>query len=205
MKTFFIAALPLLLAACSGSGSEPVPADTAGSDTPINTVAQGNALAPIDRSPMDMTYFPVDFPIRKTSGETSGVPYARVIYSRPHRSGRTIFGQLVPYGQPWRLGANEATEIELFAPARIQNQTVPKGRYILYCIPQPSQWTVVFNANLYTWGLDPDSTKDIARFTIPVQKIRPLEDFTMVFAPAGKNAELVIAWEASEARLPIQF
>lgn len=155
---------------------------------------------------MDMTYFPVDFPIRKTSGEAAGTPHARVIYSRPHRDGRTIFGQLVPYGQPWRLGANEATEIELFSPARIQNQTVPKGKYILYCIPQPSQWTVVFNTNLYTWGLESDSTKDVARFNIPVQKTsRSLEDFTMVFTPAGKGAELVIAWEQSEARLPIQF
>ncbi len=134
------------------------------------------------------------------------MPLARVIYSRPHRQNRAIFGALVPYGQPWRLGANEATELELFAPATIQNRTVAKGRYTLYCIPQPANWTFVLNNSLYTWGLNPDSTRDAYRFTVPVTTTsRIIEDFTMVFTPANNGAELVVAWEKAEARLPIQF
>lgn len=208
MKCLLISGLALLVTGCMGNGSENhTDTITFRHDSLLNTTVQpNNALVPIDRSPMDMAYFPVDYPILKTSAKIKGMPLARVIYSRPHRQGRTIFGALVPFGQPWRLGANEATEIELFAPATIENKTVTKGRYILYCIPQTDKWTLVFNSNLYTWGLNPDSTKDVHRFTIPVVKANQMQEhFTMLFAPAAKGAELVIAWEQAEARLPIQF
>lgn len=207
MKHLLAAVIAVVVYGCAGNSTD---STAAPSDTPSNNrlgnIQPGNALSPIDRSPMDMAYFPVDFPVRKTSRQVSGAPLARVIYSRPHRQGRAVFGGLVPYGQPWRLGANEATELELFAPATIQNQTVPGGRYILYCIPDSTRWTVVFNSNLFTWGLGSDSSLDTHRFTIPVaQKERLLEDFTMVFAPGDQQTELIIAWEKAEARLPIQF
>ncbi|SHF62107.1 Protein of unknown function [Cnuella takakiae] len=207
MKNMIVAGIAFLLASCMGSSNENnTRTDTLRRDSLLSTVQPGNALSPIDRSPMDMIYFPVDYPILKTSGKAVNPPLARVIYSRPHRQGRTIFGSLVPYGQPWRLGANEATEIELFAPATIQNKPVAKGRYILYCIPQPKEWTIVFNNNLYTWGLQTDSTQDAYRFTIPVAPTsKPLEDFTMVFIAAANGAELLVSWEQAEARLPIQF
>lgn len=203
MKYLLAASLILLLYACSGSSADKT---APRKNAMLTTVQPGNALAPIDRSPMDMAYYPVDYPILNTTGKTTGAPLARVIYSRPHRQGRAIFGALVPYGQPWRLGANEATELELFSAATIQKKTVPRGRYILYCIPQPDRWTIVLNKNLYTWGLNQDSTKDAHRFTIPVIKTaRAMEHFTMAFAPSQQDAELVIAWEQAEARLPIQF
>ncbi|RYZ25379.1 MAG: DUF2911 domain-containing protein, partial [Chitinophagaceae bacterium] len=75
-----------------------------------------NPYVQVDISPMDMLYFPTDFPIKQMDGQENGLPQARVIYSRPHRGGRKLFGELVKWGQPWRLGANEATEIEFFVP-----------------------------------------------------------------------------------------
>lgn len=165
-----------------------------------------NPYAPVDISAMDISYLPVDFPVHKMTKGTPEQPVARVIYSRPHRQGRKIFGGLLKYGEPWRLGANEATEIEIFQPIRIQEKTVAKGRYILYCIPFENTWTIIFNNNTYTWGLQQDPKKDVYRFEIPVQKTTTnIENFTMVFQGEPKNASLVIAWDDTQARLPLSI
>lgn len=131
---------------------------------------------------------------------------ARVIYSRPHRQGRQIFGKIVKWGEPWRLGANEATEIRFFKPVTVQGKRLPPGQYILYAVPYEDHWTIVFNSNLYTWGLKFNLAKDVARVDVPATKTnKTLEYFTMVFEPAETGANLVMAWENTEARLPIKF
>jgi hypothetical protein len=134
-------------------------------DSNIISGEMANPYVSVDLSPMDMVWLPVDYP--KLTVKRSS-PVARVIYSRPHKQNRKIFGNLVKYGERWRLGANEATEIELFRPITIQEKTVAKGRYVLYCIPEVDRWTIVFNSNLFCWGLNLDSSKDVYRFTIPV-------------------------------------
>ncbi len=164
---------------------------------------QRNPYLDVDVSPMDMIYFPVDYPKFPAKKD---LPVARIIYSRPHKQGRVIFGNLVKYGEPWRLGANEATEIELFQPITIQGKSVKTGKYILYCVPQHDQWTIVFNSNLNSWGLNLDASKDVHRFTIPSSKTNnSVEFFTMAFLNAGQEAEIVIAWDDVEARLPFQY
>jgi hypothetical protein len=165
-----------------------------------------NPFATVDLSPMDMSYYPSDYPVQKMSGKATGLPVARVIYSRPHRQGRRIFGALLKYGEPWRLGANEATEIEFFQPVSIQNKRIPKGKYIIYAIPQPDKWTIVFNSNLNTWGLKQEPKDDLFRFDIPIQITnKPIEYFSMIFQKAIGGADLVMAWDSVEARLPIHF
>jgi len=157
-----------------------------------------------DKSPMDMSYYPVDYPKLKMSGNVSEPLIARVIYSRPQKDSRTIFGNLIRYGSIWRLGANEATEIEFFKDVNINNQKVLKGRYVLYCIPYETKWTLVLNNDLFTWGLKIDSTKDAYKFTVPVAKTRfPYEVFTMEFEKAAKGAQLVLEWDSAKAALPI--
>ena len=175
-------------------------------DTAIINTPPPNPYAIIDISPMDMNYFPVDYPKRKMAHDINTPPVMRVIYSRPHKQGRVIFGGLQKYGEPWRLGANEATEIEFFQEVTIQNKKINAGRYIIYCIPYENKWTVVLNNDIYTWGLKIDSSKDFMRFDIPVKKTPVVfEYFTMVFQPINKGAELVMAWDDTEARLPINF
>ncbi|MEI2740675.1 MAG: DUF2911 domain-containing protein [Chitinophagaceae bacterium] len=166
-----------------------------------------NAYSPVDVSPMDMSYFPVDYPKLKMSKDlVASSPWARVIYSRPHLQGRHIFHEVLKYGEPWRLGANESTELELYKDATIQGEKVKAGRYILYCIPQPNEWTIVFNNNTDTWGLQQDPSKDIVRFTVPVKKTATsLEFFTMIFEGKGEGAILLMAWDNVEVRLPISF
>jgi hypothetical protein len=140
------------------------------------------------------------------SGKITSMPLARVLYSRPHRQGRKIFGSLLKYGEPWRLGANEATEIEFFQPVSIEGRTVNKGRYILYCIPEADKWIVVFNSNLFCWGLKPDPKYDVARFQALVQPAPSnIEFFTMVFKKTEPGADLLMAWDDVTARLPIEF
>jgi hypothetical protein len=155
---------------------------------------------------MDMSYLPNDYPILKMNHQTAKLPVARVIYSRPQKQGRTIFGALIKYGDLWRLGANEATEIELFQAVTIENKTILPGRYTLYCIPQQNKWTIVFNNNLDSWGLKPDPGKDLYKFDIPVQtKDQSIEYFTMVFEKKDYGADLLMAWDQIEARLPFHY
>jgi len=168
--------------------------------------SRANPYSPVDVSPMDMSYYPIDYPKLKMTNSASEPLIARVIYSRPHLQGRGLFHGLLNYGQPWRLGANEATELELFKTVAIQGKKVSEGRYVLYCIPYEDKWTIVFNKNIDTWGLKPDSTKDAYRFDVPVKKTdNRIEFFTMAFEKEKNGASLVMAWDNIEARLPLQF
>lgn len=104
------------------------------------------------------------------------------------------------------MGANEATEIELFMPVTIQGKTVSKGRYVLYCIPEADKWTIVFNRNLFSWGLNLRPSEDVYRFTIPSQvKNQSVEYFSIIFQTVDSGAELLMAWDNVEARLPLQY
>ena len=164
-----------------------------------------DAYAP-DVSPMDMSYYPVDYPILKMTKGQLPPPKARLIYSRPHLGGRHLFHELLKYGVPWRLGANEATELQFYSDATIQDKKIKAGRYVIYCIPQADKWVIALNANIDSWGLVPDSTKDIARFEIPIQTAdQRVEYFTMLFENKDNAAQLMMAWDNVEARLPIHF
>jgi hypothetical protein len=204
MKIFFFLLVLTGFVSCndapSKTASRPKLVST---DSNIVKHEAANPYAGVDISPMDMSYLPVDYPKMQDRPAT---PIARVIYSRPHKQGRKIFGSLLKYGEPWRLGANEATEIEFFKPVTIQGKTVDKGRYVLYTIPHENSWTIIFNSNLNSWGLTPDPKKDLFKFDIPSEKKnQSLEYYTMVFQERQGGADLVMAWDDVEARLPIQY
>jgi hypothetical protein len=180
--------------------------DRKDSSTRIAPERKINPYATVDVSPMDMAYFPPEYPKLKMSNATTQPPLARVVYSRPHLDGRTLFQDLLKYGEPWRLGANESTELELYRDATIEGKKIKAGRYILYCIPQKDQWKIILNSNIDTWGLEQDASKDIASFLIPAKQTeRSLEFYTMVFEKTKAGANLVMAWDNWEARLAIQF
>lgn len=169
--------------------------------------------AVLDQSPLDIIYYPIDFPKLKSKGEISGLPKIRVLYSRPQLHDRPIFGELQKYGQPWRMGANEATEIELFENALINGKTLEKGRYIMYCIPQADYWTIAFNKELYTWGLQFDASEDVLRIEVPVVHLaRRHEVLHMFFEEAASglklttnSAKLVLEWEQISASILFKF
>jgi hypothetical protein len=196
----------IVLVACNNIGGKNSDQTEKKPDTAIVHTPPANPYASIDISPMDMSYFPVNYSQRKMTHDITTPPVMRVIYSRPHRQGRAIFGSLLKYGERWRLGANEASEIEFFQNVTIQDKKVSAGRYVIYCIPYPDKWTIILNNDLYTWGLKIDSTKDLMHFDIPIKKTSTdFEYFTAVFKPIINGAELVMAWDDTEGRLPINF
>ena len=161
----------------------------------------------IDKSPMDMSYYPNGYPVLKIQDKLSEPLVARVIFSRPQKSGRTIFGELLEYGKIWRLGANEAPEIEFYQNVKIGNTKIKKGRYTMYCIPLPDKWTIIINKETDTWGsFKYDLSKDVVRVEVPVQKqTENLEAFVMAFEKNSTGASLVIGWDDFKVSLPISF
>lgn len=204
-KSFiFILFAATTLVACNSRSSEPIrQSDPVAipSRTPEKPVLPG-----LDKSPLDMSFFPEDYPVMKMSGKASGNPIARVIYSRPIKDGRVIFGDVVKYGSHWRLGANEASELEFFTDVKIGGKAVKKGRYVIYCIPYKDKWNIILNSDLFVWGLKINSAKDVYSFDAPVQIVPELfEAFTMEFEPAQGGMGLVMAWDHVKAILPIAF
>jgi hypothetical protein len=174
--------LSLIIALCFAAGS---------------IVAQ-TKLPGLDKSPMDMSYCPANYAFREIDTAKTAPLIARLIYSRPQKKDRVIFGGLVPYGKVWRLGANEATEIDIFQPVKINGKTISTGRYAVYAIPDSlEKWTIILNSDTDVWGsFSYDSTKDVVRMDVPVEKQSPVVDaLTMVFTKSDIGYGLLIVWD----------
>ena len=159
----------------------------------------------IDKSRMDVIYYPVNYPVLRIQDKANEPLLARVVYSRPQKNGRTVFGELVEFNSVWRLGANEATEIEFFRDVKVNGTKVKKGRYTIYCIPGAEKWTMILNRDTDIWGaFKYDSKKDVMRTSVPIQKPgEAIEALSMIFEKAGTGADLVIAWDNMMVRLPV--
>ena len=163
-------------------------------------------LPPLDKSPMDMSYYPANYPFQKIQGKVTDPLIMRLVYSRPQLNGRKIFGELQEFGKVWRLGANEATEIEFFKDVKINNKKIKKGRYTLYCIPNVDKWTIIVNKETDTWGsFAYDQSKDIVRMDVLLMKNETTEALTMLFEKSSTGANLIIYWDDAKAELPIAF
>ncbi|CAN5414740.1 DUF2911 domain-containing protein [soil metagenome] len=150
----------------------------------------------IDASPMDMVLY------KNTNDEI----VARVIYSRPQKRDREVFGKLVPYGQVWRTGANEATEITFYKDMTVADAPVKAGTYTLYTIPAEKEWTVILNKKINTWGAYEYTDKeDLVRITVPVrQSPTSIEAFSMAFANNDKGANLLMGWDDKYVEVPFK-
>ena len=166
-----------------------------------------NGVPSLDKSPMDMVYYPANYPILKIQEKVNTPPVVRAIYSRPQTANRTIFGELIEWGKVWRLGANEATEIEFFKDVKIGGKKVPKGRYTLYALINPTQWTMIVNKETDTWGsFNYNEKKDVVRVTVPVQPLDGVVDaFALFFEKAGNDIALVVEWDKVKVSLPISI
>lgn len=197
-KPAFVIACLLLVFAATAQGQTSL-------NTSANSLRQPAKVPALDKSPMDMSYFPTDYPILKTQNKTTTAPVARVVYGRPQKDHRVVFGNLVEYNKVWRLGANEATEIEFFKDVVIAGKKVSKGRYTLYAIPTETKWTIILNKDTDTWGAFVyDDSKDVLRTEVPVQTLPAVVDaFSMNFNKTDKGMELFIAWDTASIALPI--
>ena len=171
------------------------------------SLAQSNGLPAIDKSPMDMSYYPNNYPVLKIQDKVTEPVLVRIIYSRPQKNGRIIFGDLVEYGKVWRMGANEATEIEFYKNAKIDGKKVAKGRYTVYAIPTTDNWTFILNKDVDTWGaFKYDPLKDVLRVTVPIEKLNEaVEALAITFEKSDYGCNIVIAWDNIKAKLPIEI
>jgi len=162
-------------------------------------------LPEVDKSPLDVSYYPANYPILKIQNKATDPLVARVLYSRPQKQGRKVFGELVEYGKVWRLGANEATEIEFYHDVKIGGKKITKGRYTLYAVINENTWTMILNKDTDTWGaFKYDSKKDVVRTDVPAQKTNDtVESMSMWFEKANGGISLVVAWEQVKVSLPI--
>jgi hypothetical protein len=172
----------------------------------IASLAQSE-LPSVDKSPMDMCYYPLQYPSLKTQDRIAEPPTARVIYSRPKKEGRTIFGGVVEYGKLWRLGANEATEIEFYKPVIVGGKKIPKGRYTIFAIVNEKSWTFVINKETDIWGsFKYNPAKDVVRVNAPVQLMNePVESLAMTFEKQNQGISLVVAWENVKVAMPVSL
>ncbi len=133
--------------------------------------------------------------------------YLKIVYCQPHKRGRLVFGDLVPYGQVWRTGANEATELTTTRDISIQGTTLKAGTYAVFTIPEKDSWTIIFNGDLGQWGAYNYNPKaDILRLKAPVQlQTAPFEAFTIAIVPKNEKADITFTWDNVLVTLPVQF
>lgn len=136
-----------------------------------------------------------------------------VDYCRPYKKGRLIFGEesegaLQPYGEYWRTGANEATEVEFNKDVNISGQHLTAGRYRFYTIPGKDNWTISFNSELGKWGYnEPDYNQDVLVLEAASQHVTQIIDqFTISGSKTGENSmELLLEWDQTQVRIPIHY
>ncbi len=173
----------------------------------LNAQTDATKLPAVDKSPMDMSYYPENYPVLKIKDKAADVPVIRLIYGRPQKAGRVVFGELVEYGIVWRMGANEATEIEFYQSVKFGGKKIPKGRYTLYAIVEKDKWTIIVNKDTDIWGsFKYDIKKDVARMEVPVTKTTEIiESFSMVFDKTFSGCNLIVAWDTLKVSVPFVF
>lgn len=134
-----------------------------------------------------------------------GVVEARVSYARPGKRGRTIWGDLVPYDELWRTGANRATTIEVSAPVQIGNAEIEAGTYAIFTIPREGTWAVILNGNPDQSGTGRyDEALDVARLQIAPVEGEAVERLTFQFTDVtDTSASLDLVWDGVKVQIPI--
>ena len=136
-----------------------------------------------------------------------GLTEIEVEYSRPSMKGRKIFGELVPFGEVWRTGANQCTIIELDGPVKVEGQDLAEGKYSLFTIPSADTWVIIFNKNTELWGEgDRKDEEDVLRVKVkPAKLTEAVENFTIGFdAVKDDKAVLTLRWENTAVNVGIE-
>ena len=129
----------------------------------------------------------------------------KIDYSSPRAKGRKVFGGLVPYGDVWRTGANEATTFVAGTNVTVGGKDVPAGSYTIFTVPKADAWTLVISKKTGEWGTDYAGEKeDLTRVPMTVSKTSgPVENFTIGFEQAGRKCSLHMEWENTRAKVEV--
>ena len=159
-----------------------------------------------DKSPVDIAYLPDNFAHDRKFAPDRDLPNSaviRVIYGRPQMKGREVFGGIVPYGEVWRTGANEAAEIKIYQDVKVGGKTLKAGTYALFSIPNEDEWTIIFNTDLDEWGAySYNEDHDVLRVTATVKENpEAVEAFSIQF----DDQTMRLAWDKTIVELPIEY
>lgn len=173
----------------------------------MKTIALGTALllAALSAAGQSAIRLPEASPAASVS-QTIGITDVTITYHRPAVNKRKIWNGLVPYGSPWRTGANENTTISFSTPVKIEGQTLPAGTYALYAIPAATQWTMIFSKFTGDWGVyNYDPSEDAVRVTVtPQASADSQERLAYTFDDVTNNAGTAwLRWE--KLRVPIRI
>ncbi|WP_431137580.1 DUF2911 domain-containing protein [Psychroserpens mesophilus] len=159
----------------------------------FSTYAQ--EFSDLDESPMDAASFPSSY---KESNKL-----IKIIYSRPQLKKRSI-EKLVPNGEVWRTGANEAAELTLYKPMKFGQKEIPAGTYTFFIIPGDEEWTAIINQELNVWGSYFYNNKnDIARMMVPVKQSKTyLEAFSIAFEETETGINMYLGWGHTIVAVP---
>ena len=136
--------------------------------------------------------------------QTIGTTEVRITYGRPQVKGRTIFGDLVPYGDVWRTGANEATTISFSSDVTVEGEPLSAGTYSLYTIPGKDTWTIIFNNVANQWGTQYDKNKDALRVQVSPESAPEREMMTFFFEEVtNTSGTCVLHW--ADVRVPVEI
>lgn len=139
-----------------------------------------------------------------------GLTQVKLSYARPSAKGRKVFGELVPFGEVWRTGANASTKLTFTEDVKIAGNALKAGTYALYSIPGPNEWTMIIHTNTKHRSLAGDVYKqaeDAFRFKVkPVKAANYVETFTIEFGDfTTSSANLILSWENTQIKFPIEF
>jgi hypothetical protein len=142
---------------------------------------------------------------RDTARATIAGADVSVDYGRPAARGRVVFGGIVPWGEVWRTGANEATQLVTSRPLEIGGTHVPAGSYTLWTVPREDGWTLIINRRTGQWGTVYDAEHDLARIPMQVTQLaEPVERFTILIQPEGPGGALRLRWADVQASVPFR-
>lgn len=176
---------------------------------------QAQEFPPADASIMDVSYYPVRATraaFAKTDKDREALaPILRVTYSRPAKKGRKVFGELQKFGEMWRVGANESTELMVYSNVKVGGKTLKAGeRYSVHALVNEKEWTIYFSTLLDSWGSyafqgNPEATT-VAKITVPTKKTqKTVELLGIFFEKSDDGAHMIIGWDDTMARVPFQF
>ncbi len=161
----------------------------------LKTNMPAQSFKDLDEAPHDIAYYREN---RVTP------PIVKVIYGRPQRNGKEVFGNLVAYGKLWKTGANEATEIKFYQDVLFGGVKVSAGTYVLLTIPGESEWEVILSSSLDVWGAyQYNPLFNVAKITVPSNKDKILEVFSIAFKEKKDDVQMILAWDSTRIKIPI--
>ncbi len=144
-------------------------------------------------------------PAASATCDLGGGKTIKTDYSSPRMKGRKIYGDLVPFGQVWRTGANEATTFVASADVMVGGKAVPAGSYTIFTVPTADKWTLIVNKKTGEWGIPYKyESEELARVDMKVSKLpAPVENFTIAYDKSGNGCTLRLDWETTRASVDV--